>query len=123
MCGCSSPVLPTSDMPASLLSSSGNFEPQSIVQVTDPESKQQMLMMEYAGPNIATFTVNSRVAPRVSYRFGNNDSHRRRPVFLGDVDFLLGLNTQGKRDFHVVSNIAVPETHDPAAFLGHPITA
>lgn len=122
MCGCGSPILPTNDMPESLLSSSGNFDRESVILVTDPESKQQMAVMEYVGPNASTFTVNSRVS-RVSYRFGNNDSHRRRPVFIGDIDFLLGLNTQGERDFHVVSNIAVPDTQDPSAFLGHPITA
>lgn len=121
MCGCLSPVFPTNDMPNSLLSSSGNFDPESVVKVVDPESKQTMVVMEYVGPNQSTFSVNSRVARGIQYRFGNNDSHRRRPVFIGDIDFLLGLNTKGERDFQVVSNIAVPEHHDPAAFLGYPI--
>ncbi len=123
MCGCNSPKIPQTDMPTSLLSSSGNFNQESVIRVTDPESKQSMVMVEYTGPNVASFTINSRAAPRVSYRFGNNENHRVRPVFVGDVDFLLGLNTAGIRDFHVVSNIAVPDTHDPAAFLGAPITA
>lgn len=123
MCGCGAPNLPQNDMPESLLTSSGNFDPESVVKVIDPESKQTMVVMEYVGSNQSTFSVNSRVARGIQYRFGNNDSHRRRPVFIGDIDFLLGLNTQGERDFSVVSNIAVPDTQDPAAFLGHPISA
>lgn len=122
MCSCNQPVVPTNDMPGSLLSSSGNFDRESVILVTDPESKQQMAVMEYVGPNESTFTVNSRVS-RVSYRFGNNDSHRRRPVFIGDIDFLLGLNTKGEHDFQVVSNIAVPDTQNPSAFLMAPITS
>lgn len=124
MCGCNSPKTPPGELPASLLTSSGTFERESVIKVTDPTSKQQMVMVEYMGPNEASFTVNSRVDPsRVSYRFGNNDNHRVRPVLVGDVDFLLGLNTAGKRDFMVLTNVALPEAHDPAAFLGAPISA
>lgn len=122
MCGCNPPVVPTNDMPGSLLSSSGNFDRESVILVTDPETKQQMVMVSYDGSH-ATITVNSRVDHRVSYRFGNYESKRVRRVLIDDVKYLLGLNNAGVPEFHLVSNIAVPETQDPAAFLGHPIVA
>lgn len=122
MCGCNNPKIPPVDTPSSLMSSSGNFDPSSVVMVTDSGSGQQMVMVEYSGKNTAPFTINSRVARGVSYRFANNETHRIRPVFIGDVDFLLGLNTAGVRDFHVLHTVGVPDTHDPAAFIGSPIT-
>lgn len=123
MCGCGSTNLPTQDMPESLLSSSGNFERASVMRVTDETSKQQMVMIEYIGANIAAFTVNSRVDHRVSYRFGNSEHHRTKPVLFDDANYLLGLNTAGRPDFQLVTNQAVPDTHDPVAFLSAPITA
>lgn len=122
MCGCSSPQIPPGTMPDSLLTSSGNFDKASIMQVVDPQSKQQMVMIEYVGPNTASFTINSRVS-QASYRFGNNEYHRTRAVFVGDVPFLLSLNTAGKRDFQLVINSPVPDTNDPVNFLGQPILA
>lgn len=123
MCGCGSPSIPPGTMPESLLTSSGEFDRSSIMQVVDPESKQQMVVMEYFGPNTASFTIHSRVSNNVSYRFGNNEFHKVRAVLVGDVPFLLSLNTAGKRDFQPVANAAVPDAHDPAIFLGHPISA
>lgn len=124
MCGCSQTQTPPGgEMPASLLSSSGNFERASVMKLTDQSSKQQMVMVEYVGPNQQNFTINSRVSNNVSYRFGNNEHHRARSVFVGDVEFLLSLNSAGRRDFQVIQNVAVPDTNDPAMFLGHPITA
>lgn len=123
MCGCQNPKPPTNELPASLLTSSGAFDRESVLQVTDPASKQQMVMMEYLGPNNAPFTINSRVATGVSYRFANDANHKIRPVFLGDVEFLLSLNTAGMRDFSPLKNMSSPEARDPGAFLGVPITA
>lgn len=123
MCGCGSPKIPSGDMPESLMTSSGNFERSSIMQLTDKDSKQQKVMMEYVGPRRETFSINSRVDPNhVTYRFGNNEHHRVKAVLVGDVPFLLSLSTGDQRDFALVTNLAVPETHDPAIFLGQPIT-
>lgn len=122
MCGCSQPTPPSGTMPESLLTSSGNFDKASIMSVVDPETKQQMVMIEYQGPNTSNFTINSRVS-NASYRFGNNELHRTRAVFVGDVPFLLSLNTRGKHDFQLVTTSPVPDTHDPVNFLSHPIMA
>ena len=123
MCGCSNTKTPPGNMPESLMTSSGNFERSSIMQLTDKDSKEQMVMVEYVGPNTSAFTINSRSAPQVSYRFANNEYHRTKAVLVGDVPFLLSLNTAGRRDFQLVTNAAAPDAHDPAVFLGHPITA
>lgn len=119
MCGCSKPKTPNFP-PSSLLSSSGNFD--NTAQVVDPSAPQQMVTMEYTGPNQQTFTINSRVMKGVSYRFGNNDLHRTRSVLIGDVDFLLSQNVRGVSVFRVVSNIAAQEANDPAAYIGQPIS-
>lgn len=121
MCGCNQPKAPLNNMPESLLTSSGNFEPQSIIRVTDPDSKESMVLMEYVGDE-SKYTINSRVS-RVVYQFGDNEHRRSRPVFFDDVNFLLSLNKAGVNLFRMVSSIAVPDTHDPAAFLGAPISA
>lgn len=120
MCGCNSPKKPNGQ-PSSLMSSSGNFP--NVMDVADPSNQNQMVTVEYIGPRRETFTINSRVMRSVSYRFGNNDTHRLKSVLIGDVDFLTTLNERGVPLFRVLSNIAVQEANDPAAFLGQPITA
>jgi len=120
MCGCQTKK-PSVKVPSSLLSSSGNFSNTS--DVVDAQNPNQMVSMEYFGSNKASFSVRSRVARNVSYRFGNNALHNIRDVFVGDIDHLLGINEQGKQVFRVLSNIAVLDTNDPAAFLGQPISA
>lgn len=120
MCGCQNPKTPPTPMPSSLLSSSGNFDQQSIVTVTDPASRQQMVMMEYLGKE-QKYTINSRAA-RISYQFGDNEHRRIRPVFFDDVAFLLSQNKAGVPEFRQLTSVAVPDAHDPAAFLGKPIT-
>lgn len=121
MCGCQKPKTPPGAMPSSLLSSSGNFAMESVV--IDPTNPNQMITLEYIGSRQETFTINSRVSRDVRYRFGNNDQHRTRSVFLGDVDFLMGLMEGTKPNFRVLSSVAVAETNDPAAFIGQPIMA
>lgn len=123
MCGCAKPSIPPGEIPDSLLTASGNFDLSSIIKVIDPATKQQMVMLEYVGPNTSPFTVNSRSAPNVAYRFANAEHHRVKAVLIGDVPFLLSLNTRGEKDFRPVQNMAVPDTHDPVEFLGHPISA
>lgn len=124
MCGCAPPKIPSGEMPESLLTSSGNFQRESVVMMTHKESKEQMVMMEYIGPRAEAFTINSRVDPNnTRYRFGNNEHHRFRAVLVGDVEYLLGKNVAGEREYRLVKNTAVPDTHDPAVFLGRPLTA
>lgn len=121
MCGCAPPKPPPSNMPSSLLTSSGNFKADSVMLVSDPDSKQSMVMMEYLGAE-QKYTINSRVS-RINYQFGDNEHRRVRPVFFDDANFLLSLNKAGMPEFRMLNTVAVPDTHDPASFLGHPIEA
>lgn len=120
MCGCSKSSPPTNPIPQSLLSSSGNFTQESIKQAVDTNDKTMMVTVEYSGPQKETFTVKSRVDPTVMYRFGNNDFHRTRAVFVGDAVYLMGLS----EFYRVVSNVVgVQEANDVSAFMGEPIVA
>lgn len=115
MCGCSGTKKPPSQTPASLLGSSGSFENNTVN--VDPSNPNQMVSVEYIGDQDSTFTISSRVARDVRYRFGNNPHNKVKNVFIGDVEFLLSLNNAGQPTFRVLSNVAVEETNDPAAFL------
>lgn len=125
MCGCKSPNNPPSSIPASLLSSSGNFTPESIKEAIDTNDKSAMVMVEYVGPIRETFSIKSRVDPRISpYRFGNNELHKSRAVFLGDAQYLLSqTDKDGNPTYRVISNIQSTTANDPASFLGQPIVA
>jgi len=123
MCGCQTPKTPKGT-PASMLSASGNFSTNSVVAVVDTENKVQMVTVEYIGPLKETFTIHSRVSREVSYRFGNNDLHRRKSVFLGDAEWLVQMvDRNNKPIYAILGNHAASEVTDPAAFLGQPITA
>lgn len=121
MCGCTGTKKPLSPTPASLLASSGSFENNEVN--VDPTNPNQMVTVEYVGEQDSTFTINSRVSRDVRYRFGNNQHNKVKNVFIGDVQFLLGLNQAGSPTFRVLSSVAVEEVNDPAAFIGHPIAA
>lgn len=124
MCGCQKPKSPASPTPSSMLSSSGNFSQQSIAKLVEGSDKNQMVTVEYTGPIVGTFTINSRVSREVSYRFGNNDFHRTRSVFLGDAEWLIGMNDrEGNPTYKILSNVSISEVNDPAAFVGQAITA
>jgi hypothetical protein len=83
-----------------------------------------MVMVEYIGPIENTFTIRSIVSREVMYRFGNNDNHRSRAVYLGDAQRLTGItDAKGSPTYRIVSNIAAVDTNDPAAFVGQAIAA
>jgi len=125
MCGCNSPRTPTTPIPQSLLSSSGNFSIESIKQAIDTKDPTMQVTVEYSGEAKETFSIRSRVHREVIYRFGNNDLHRQRTVFVADAAYLIGLvDSEGDPIYHIVSNVVgVPEANDPSAFMGEPIVA
>lgn len=124
MCGCNTPKKPVSSTPSSTLSSSGNFTSQSVISVVDENDKQQMVMVEYVGPVMETFTLRSRISKDISYRFGNNELHRYRSVFFGDAEWMVGLNGRdGKPMYKIVAKVGTVENQDPASFIGQPIMA
>lgn len=120
MCGCSG-TKKANNLPASLLSSSGNFSTQE--NVNSGEQATSIVQMEYVGPMEQTFSIRSRVDREVVYRFGNNDSHRQRAVFLGDAEWLTGIRDANNKPAYVILTSSNIETRDPAAFLGVPIGA
>lgn len=121
MCGCS-PQRNVNSIPNSTLASSGQFKQQ--VGVNQGELPTQMVNVEYLGPEEQNFTINSRVAPGISYRFGNNNDYRERSVFLQDAEFLTGQTDQfGQPLYRQISAQANLEKRDPAAFLGQPVVA
>jgi len=124
MCGCNKPRTPKSSTPSSMMSASGNFDQQSATILQDGD-KTQMVTVEYVGPIAETFTINSRIQRGISYRFGNNEFHRTRSVFLGDAEWLIGIyGRDSKPDYKILSNVlAESGQNDPSAFLGKPITA
>lgn len=114
-CGCGSKKI-VKTKPASTLKSSGNFA--NISQIVDETTSEQMVNLEYIGPNEATFSLNSRVMRGVVYRFGNNIHHKTRTVFLGDAEYLVSrLGRDGKPEFRMVTGAAM-EHQDPQAVLG-----
>lgn len=125
MCGCSTPRAPKTPIPESLLASSGSFTFESIMEAVDNKDPNMMVMIEYIGPQVDTFSIKSRVNRDILYRFGNNDHHRRRSVFVADAVFLMGqLDKDGASLYRVVSNVVgVQEGQDVSAFLGATIVA
>jgi len=125
MCGCNTPRTPTTPLPQSLLSSSGNFSVESIQQAINTNDPTMQVMVEYVGPQVDTFSIRSRAQRDIIYRFGNNDLHRTRTVFVTDAAYLIGLGDKdGNPIYRIVSNVVgVPEANDPSAFLGEPLVA
>lgn len=123
MCGCNKPKKkPVAPLPASTLSSSGNFGA-AAVNSTEKESTNQMVMLEYTGPLEGTFSIRSRVDKTKIYRFGNNPSHRTRAVLSGDAQLLTSmLDGQGNASYRIVSLGGADRQYDPTAFLGQPIS-
>lgn len=125
MCGCNQgKKKPPSPTPSSTLTSSGNFTQESLAKVVQSNDKSQMVIVEYTGPIAETFSIRSRVDRNITYRFGNNENHRARPVLLSDAEFLLGMtDREAKPIYRIVGTGGGQEVLDPAAFLGQPITA
>lgn len=122
MCGCNTKRNPPNGAPSSTLSSSGNFTNESIQAVMGQTDKASMVVVEYIGPVQETFSIRSRLQRSLTYRFGNNEYHKYKTVFLQDAEFLMGLADQkGDPLYRVIGKGASPEVLDPASFLGQPI--
>lgn len=120
MCGCQGTKTPKTNIPASLLSSSGSFENNEIhVDLSNPN---QMVVIEYLGSH-ESYPIRSRSSKDVIYRFGKNDQDKARAVFVGDLNFLLGLNDAGSQLFRVVGQVAENESYNPSLALLKPIVA
>jgi len=119
MCGCTSKKKTTAP-PASLLSSSGNFTTEQLINT--PDGDAQMVKLEYIGPREETFSLRSTVLRDKTYRFGNNTYHKEQTVFLEDAERFLGMLNGDKPTFRVLPTNAALEARDPAAALGMPIT-
>lgn len=115
MCSCGGTKL-SNNSPASLLSSSGNFDLSK--DNLDGQLATQMVQMEYVGPRAETFSIRSRVMPDKVYRFGNNPHHKEQTVFLGDAEYLLSLLNGESPQWRVLTRGASMERRDPAAVLG-----
>ena len=123
MCSCGGPKKPVISQPSSTMSSSGNFSAAALGAVIEGENKQQMVLVEYVGPNEAPFTVTSKVSRDIRYRFANNEQHRLKAVFLGDADFLVGQSGRDGQPMYRIIGSAQEGEHNPAEFVGQPIAA
>lgn len=124
MCGCTSGRKPKGAVPGSMLSSSGSFQNQPITESALGNDQSQMVTVEYTGPLAETFSIRSRMSGNVNYRFGNNDYHRTRSVFLGDAQWMITmLDRDGRPMYRILSTSPIGTSNDPAAFVGHPIVA
>jgi len=120
-CGCGGKKLPNLK-PASTMSASGNFSQKSLQEI-ESEPSTQMVMLEYIGGQAGTFSLRSKVSRDITYRFGNNDSHRLHSVLLGDAEIFLGMNERGAPIFRMLQGGGVSQANDPTEFIGHPIAA
>lgn len=119
MCGCS-PKKTNPSPPASLMTSSGNFNMQDIVEKNG--GTEQFMKVEYIGPRTETFSIRSRVVSQKTYRFGNNAHHKTQTVFMKDGEFLLQLRTGTRPDFRQVPVNAEPVARDPSQAMGMAIS-
>ena len=120
-CGCQ-PKKNPKNRSGSTLSSSGDF-PQSSG-IAQEGAGEQMVNLEYVGPMEQTFSIRSRVDPGITYRFGNNPSHRIRTVFLEDAEYLIAQrNGQDLAFYRVVSLGQGQDENNPANFIGQPIVS
>lgn len=124
MCGCNQKKNPASKIPSSTLTSSGNFTQESLAKVVQSTDKGQMVVVEYVGKLAETFSIRSRVDRNITYRFGNNETHRARPVLLADAEFLISQRDANNHpNYRIVGLGGVQETLDPSAFLGQAVNA
>jgi glycosyltransferase involved in cell wall biosynthesis len=124
MCGCNQPKKPPSVKPKSSLSSSGNFTEETLSANIGAGKPDEMVTVEYVGPISETFSIRSKLAPAVNYRFGNNDNHRMKSVFLSDAEFLISIKGRQNEPLYRVVGTSLQEddTRNPVDFLGTPIT-
>jgi len=115
MCGCNRKTIPRTT-PASAMSSSGTF-----IQNTDEAAiATQAVAVEYLGPAEGKFTIRSKVAPEISYRFSKD--YRIRDVFLEDARFLTGqVDAHGRPLYRILQGKVNEDSFDPSAVLGAPV--
>lgn len=121
MCGCNDMKI-VRTQPGSTLSGSGNFKVSD--GIVAEEIKTQLVNVEFMGPESQSFTIRSRVDPRVSYRFGNNMHHKEATVYLQDAEFLMSMvDGQGTPKWRVLQVANALEARDPGSFLGEAVQA
>lgn len=115
-CGCGKPRV-VKTKPTSALKSSGSFA--NTQQVTGTVSNtDQLVRLEYLGPNEGKFTIRSRVLPGKTYRFGNNPYNKIVTVFLADAQYLSArIDGNGNPEYRIITGETM-ENRDPQAVLG-----
>jgi len=117
-CGCGKKVI-VKTKPKSSLRSSGNFSNTEEVIGTDMAS-EQLVQVEYMGPNEGKFSVRSRVLPGKTYRF-NNNHNKIQTVFLRDAEYLVAQTDRDNIPVYRMITGATMEQNDPQAFLGRAV--
>lgn len=121
-CGCGTKTK-VNTLPASLMSSSGNFT--NFVQseqMIEGETPAQMVTVEYVGELREPFSIRSHVLPGKVYRFANNEHNRTNVVFLGDAEYLTGMmDGNNMPKYRILGAGAMAEVRDPTVFLGQTI--
>jgi len=117
-CGCRKKKI-VNTKPTGILRSSGVFE--NVEAFIEHENGAQMVRVEYLGPIEQTFSIRSRVAPGVTYRFGNNKHKKTATVFLQDAEFLVGRVDGNNHPLYRMVRGAKVEERDPQAVLGRKI--
>jgi hypothetical protein len=78
-----------------------------------------MVLLEYMGPIAETFSLRSRVDPGVNYRFGNNNVHKEKTVFLQDAYEFIGLLDGESKPMYRIKGVAgAGSPHDPSVIVG-----
>jgi hypothetical protein len=122
-CGCG-PKTPPATLPESFLTSSGEFIHQGLAYQSTSAPEGQMIMVEYVGPLMESFSIRSRIVRDISYRFGNNEYDRQKAVLVQDFVFLTGLtDANGDPMYRAVGSGIPIDENNPADFVGHPINA
>jgi len=116
MCGCNRKTIPRTT-PSSTMSASGHF----IKNTDEIAGAQTAVAVEYLGPLTGKFTIKSRVAPGISYRFSTTD--RIKDVFIEDAKLLVSrLDAQGRPEYRILQGKIAPEdVNNPSAVLGAPV--
>ena len=118
-CGCQKKVI-VKTKPKSTLQSSGNFA--NSAQFVEDGEPEQMVNIEYMGPIEQTFSIRSKIAPGVTYRFGNNKHKKVATVFLQDAEILISrINGKNQAEYRMVVG-ATLEDRDPQAVLGRALS-
>ena len=115
MCGCNQ-TKRVSNKPVNTYSSSGDFAKSvDLPEGADPAS---MVTLEYVGSVAETFSIRSRVDRGINYRFGNNQYHKERTVFLADAMILTQMTDRENKPLYRIKNAAISGTHDPTDIVG-----